>query len=283
MLNRIFIIIITLIQAISLTTFTCIANANEVTEDEIFQLYKPDYQDEEPIILDFGTDLVKIDANTTISDERSIKDLRKQNIDIDLTIEQEPEIDAFEELVNDGLLALNKGHYEAADVLYRKALKFDPDNNDIFFAIGYANQMMGKNNIAKDYYKKVLKNDKFYEKAFQNYFTILAYENPSFTIKKLREMVQTNPYHPVILSQLGSTYFSINNMQLALRYFLRALQMDPDNAHYNYKTAIIYEQLKDFETASEFYNNTLKYMDDVDDIELNRQDIIERIRYLGQI
>lgn len=271
---------------IASVSFSLKCSAQEAKEEEIFNLYTPDYQNEEPIVLDFGADLVKItsDVTTTGSNKRDLDDLKSRKIDITIedTTPHDQGIETFEEFVNDGLLALSKGHYEAADILYRKALKFDSQNNDIFFAIGYANQMMDNNEIAKDFYKRILKTDKYYVKAFQNFFSILAHENPSYTIQKLKEMAQNNPYHPVILSQLGATYFKVNNLQLALKYYLRALQMDPQNAQYNYNTAIIYEQLKDYEFAIQYYENTLKHMDDYENADLSRVEIAERIRYLGR-
>lgn len=257
--------------------FLC--NAQEVKEDEIFNLYKPDFvNEEEVIILDFTPDLVQITPE--FSEAKGVESLTSPTIDIN--VEQErptPEVVTFEDLTSDGLLALKKGHYEAADVLYRKALELEPENTDVLFAIGYANQMMDKNNVAKEFYKKILKVDKYYVKAFQNFFAILVKENPSYAIQKLKEMVQANPYHPVILSQLGAVYFHINDLQLALRYYLRAIQMDPDNAGYFYNIAVIYEQLKDYETAIQYYEKTLHYIDE--NSAFNRLEILEKIRSLG--
>ena len=222
--------------------------------EEVFDLYTPKKGDNEDIVLELASpSLLNLQSE-------GAENFPPSQHSFDLTLDQVGQ--SFEDIVNDAYLAAYKGHYEAADVLYRKAWKLDPENADILFAIGYTNQRLGNNQIAKQFYREVLKHDQYYVKAFRNFFIIISKEDPSFAIAKLSEMVEANPLHPVILSELSHVYDQVGNMQLALKYILKALEVDPENAGFHCDAGILYEDMKDYETAKYHYSEALKYLSD---------------------
>lgn len=243
---------------------------DDVLVQEVFELYAPKSDITEEIVLELASPNV-----LSLQGELS-KDLPESQYNFDLTLDQVGQ--TFEDVTHDAFLAIQKGHYEAADILYRKALKLDPENADILFAIGYTNQKLGKNQIAKKFYREVLQNDQYYVRAFKNFFTIISTEDPVHAITKLQEMAKVNPFHPVIIAELSHVYHRVGNSQLALKYILKALELEPHNGEHHCDAGILYEEMKDYETAKYYYSESLKRLRP--DSECDREAVKEKILYL---
>lgn len=266
-----------LLTIIVLLLWPSLVMAGILVDQDVFNQYQG------PSLPPIGGSLDQGTIDLNFSDDSSLTPVTISDQPITAESQVPIEVDdamavTLDDLLRDAGLALSSGHFESADILYRKALVGNETNTDILYAIGLANQKMHNYLVAKEFYRRVLVLDPNHNDAFKNFFRILSLENVSYAKDKLLSIAKNNE-RPVVFSELALIYNNEGDLQLALKYAKKALDLAPQDAEYNYNMAVIYDKLKDYETAIFFYNRVLKFYEGEGVID--RDAIMERIMFLN--
>jgi protein O-mannosyl-transferase len=156
-----------------------------------------------------------------------------------------PDFDAA--YINLGVIAEKQDDLAKARYFYKKALAIDPDvietNNNlgvIYWKEDYLEE-------AIDYYQKALSIDPNYPQAQINIveaYSVLGTRHAQKgefvkALELLQNALSINPHHPEVLNNIGTIYASEGNRDEAIRYYEKAILVDPDfeDAHINLERA----------------------------------------------
>lgn len=82
-------------------------------------------------------------------------------------------------------------------------------------------------------------------------------ENVDMALVYFRKAVEENPDDGQALAALAMAYATVDEVNLAMPLLRKALRLAPDNAEVLFSAAAIYDGLDNFEAASEFYDRTI--------------------------
>jgi cytochrome c-type biogenesis protein CcmH/NrfG len=83
----------------------------------------------------------------------------------------------------------------------------------------------------------------------------------SFSLDSYGRAITRDPLNPVLRLTVGGIYFSINNYDMAIRFFTDAVNLKPDYANANFNLAIALAQKGDFVSAQTIAERTVSLLD----------------------
>jgi len=119
--------------------------------------------------------------------------------------------------------------------LEKMALEY-PDDPEIFFILGNEYYDQAVPDLAKANYEKAIALDPEMVKARVNLAMLVAeVGEPDSARIMLEDVLRTNPGDPRALTDLGTIYYNLKDVDTAVKYYTAALEFDPNNAeaHYN--------------------------------------------------
>lgn len=203
------------------------------------------------------------------------------NLNVSLSKEEKEE--KQEDILLQAYKSAMLGQFEASLFLYKKALKNDPKNVDILFGLGSLYQKLNQYDEAKAAYKEIFAIDPKYQKAVQNYISMIALESPSNALKELAILEKANPEFSPVQAQIGMVLAGIGDYVNAEKYLKRAIELSPEIVNYRYNLAVVYDHLNSYENAIILYNQTLKFANAGESLPQSSDYIISRIEYLQRL
>jgi Tfp pilus assembly protein PilF len=187
------------------------------------------------------------------------------------------------ELLSSAYQALMVGHYEAAAVLYKKAVAQDPNNVNAIYALGTIYQKQQDLELAKQYYTQVLSQQPSHQKALNNFLTILSADKPEAALHELLELEQVMPNFAPIKAQIGLVYAAMNDYTQGERYIRYALSLSPQEGIYKYNLAVLYDKMQKPQLAIKFYQQALEAKTQNPKLAVSEQKIYERLKHINNL
>jgi len=128
---------------------------------------------------------------------------------------------------NLGNAYFQKGHYEKAIKLFKRALRLEYSYPFIHYNLGVAYEESGMINKAIKEYKASL--SKHHDNALAYYNLGTIYDKQGYhtrAIKAYKQALKNNPYKPSVHNNLGNTYESLGKTEMALREYAKAVEID---------------------------------------------------------
>jgi tetratricopeptide (TPR) repeat protein len=144
-------------------------------------------------------------------------------------------------------LAINKqraGNLKAAESLYKKILKKQPDNIDVLHMLGVIYSQFGNYDLA---------------------------------IKNIRKVLQLNPNNAQAYYNLGNIFRNKGRFDDAVSAYQKALKIDPNFTSAYYNLGIIWEEKREFDKAIECYQETLQLNPDMASAYCNLGNIFQKM------
>ncbi len=147
---------------------------------------------------------------------------------------------SIEKLINQGFKYHQDGLLDDAESMYMEALKLDNNNAQLYNLIGVLRFQKFDIDAAIDYIQKAIsisKSEYYYESLFQvlirkeDYELILSYE---------KEVSILYPKSFTLLFNLGYAYKKLGNFECALKYYEKALYVNPTSYEGWYNLANLY-------------------------------------------
>ncbi len=122
-----------------------------------------------------------------------------------------------------------RGDYAAAREILEKALRNFPERNELFFKLGYVNQLLGENETAIYFYSELLRRDSFNLDALNNLGVALKDDGKYKEAEKFLKIAkEINPKNASALNNLGLVEEALGNFERAIQYYDSALEIKPN-------------------------------------------------------
>jgi Tfp pilus assembly protein PilF len=136
------------------------------------------------------------------------------------------------QLLNDGVSALNSGNVSSARADFNAILSTDPsnkygDNKIAYYDLGVLNQTQGDKTAAESDYQNAIKIDPTYTGAEYNLAIEETAADPSGAIALYRQVVSDNPSDVNAIYNLGLLLYETGQKTEGDTYLNQALQMAP--------------------------------------------------------
>ncbi len=158
---------------------------------------------------------------------------------------------------------VEKGEYQAADSLYRLAIKIDSLNPRLYADLGYFYSMQGNSELAEENYLKAVKlNPENYVSIYELaafYYSENRFDEATREMKRAAEIA---PSHLTILYGMGLCQYGMGNIDEALKTFKKINAIDSTQSHILQNIGTCYFYKEDYESASQYYNRALEYNPD---------------------
>ncbi len=172
-----------------------------------------------------------------------------------------------------GLVMMEKGKYQEADLAFRQALIGDPDNAEYHINLGDANFYGGVPSLAISEYEKALQID---TASLEVYFhwaeACLEMRDYNCALEKLRTVLSKDSTHAPAWRRAGEIYFKaalsargkdrVERFKETIGSYRRYLELSnaqPDSAHVRvfFELAMSYVNLSGFEEAANYFEKVL--------------------------
>lgn len=161
-------------------------------------------------------------------------------------------------LLDYGKKWLEKDQQEISFDYFLEALKYDPENSEVYYALAINNQ------YAKDYEKAItmVKKALSFEKKAK-YYLLLGYlfdeeNNPILSRKSFEDVLRLEPNNTEAMSFLGIFYAQEKKYDKAIELFSDIIKIDKNNQDAYYNIALCYEYLDNKVRAYEYYKKLLE-------------------------
>jgi Flp pilus assembly protein TadD len=152
---------------------------------------------------------------------------------------------------------LEAGQYSNAIDIYNKQLKKNPSDVEALSGKAVALQKAGRDTEAMAAYQQLLDLNPRDVEALTNYLGLLQKQNPDQALSRLSALSQQNPDNAAISGQTAMVYAGMQDTPNAIRYFQKAMALDPTNATYPFNLGVLYDRLGTTDKARAAYNAAL--------------------------
>ena len=185
---------------------------------------------------------------TFIGDQNSALDCLKKLNKISPTIE------SIREISN---IYIDKGETEKSEEIIQHFFESNKSYSELYKGIRHVKA--GRNKLAEEAYKKVLKKDKNNVDALR-LLGLLAFKQNNYPIaeKLFIRGIQLNPTFKLLWENLAKCFRLQNKFQHAQKAFENLLKLDPNNLEAMGALGTIHIRLSNFDEGIEIYKNLLK-------------------------
>jgi len=139
-----------------------------------------------------------------------------------------------------------KGAYDSAKQSYESALKFNPENPEIYLLLARLETANKDNKAAQEYIAKSLEKKSDYAEAIYFLSQIQVSEgNLPEAIKSVEAVATLSPSDSGVFFQLGLLYYSEKQYSNSVLAFTRAINLNPQYANAKYFLGLSLHQTKD--------------------------------------
>jgi tetratricopeptide (TPR) repeat protein len=173
--------------------------------------------------------------------------------------EIEIDVDKSAEHLTRGNALLNEGKLREAISQFQVAIRFNPDDEDLYYNLAFAQTRVGETEAAKRSYQKALEIYPDYVEAHNNLGNILVAEGKfDEAIEHFQKALAQDDKNASTHNNLGTAYARQNKIARSLAHFETAVQLRPDypDAQFNLGNAYLF--LRRIDDAIDQYNKLLQ-------------------------
>jgi tetratricopeptide (TPR) repeat protein len=161
-----------------------------------------------------------------------------------------------------GFVFFERGYFEQAEAFFQQALKDDPNSAEALYGLGSAYLQEKKTNEARECFQRALQLHASYPgtlpNAWNNLGILAAREgNIDLAIQYFHRALQIDPEHSIALQNLGSAYRQKKDWPQATRALEHALALNPDDPESNYSLGMVYAQQDDTKIAYDYFQKAI--------------------------
>jgi tetratricopeptide (TPR) repeat protein len=161
-----------------------------------------------------------------------------------------------------GFVFFERGYFGQSEVFFRKALQDDPNSAEALYGLGSAYLQQQKTKEARGCFERVMQLHASYPgtipNAWNNLGILAAREgNTDLAIQYFQRALEIDPEHSIALQNLGSAYRQKKDWVQAKNALDRALALNPDDPEANYSLGMVYAQQNDTERAYQYLQKAL--------------------------
>ncbi|MBX9848564.1 MAG: tetratricopeptide repeat protein [Rhodocyclaceae bacterium] len=160
--------------------------------------------------------------------------------------------------ISQGYEALQKGDLKAAQHAYERALAADSRNLDTLYGLASIALQRGNNNLAEDYYFKILELDPRDAVALSAMTGLRGKANGSNAESRLKGIIAEQPNVAALHLALGNLYAQDERWRDAQQSYFLALKNDSESPDAAYNLAVSLDQLRQDKLAIQYYNEALR-------------------------
>jgi tetratricopeptide (TPR) repeat protein len=161
-----------------------------------------------------------------------------------------------------GYVFFERGYFGQAEAFYRQAVADDPQSAEALYGLGSSYLQQQKSNQARDCFQRALQLHASYPgtipNAWNNLGILSAREGSTdLAIGYFQRALQIDPEHSIALQNLGNAYRQKKDWPQAQRMLERALALNPDDPEANFSLGMVFAQQNDTERTYEFLQKAL--------------------------
>jgi tetratricopeptide (TPR) repeat protein len=161
-----------------------------------------------------------------------------------------------------GSLFFERGYMEPAEDFFKLALRDDPSSAEALYGLGSVYLEQQKTKEARESFERAIHLQASYPgtlpNAWNNLGILAARESKTDeAIRYFQRALEIDPNHLIALQNLGNAYRQDKRWEDAKRTLQRALQLSPDNAEANYGLGMVFAALNDTEHAYEYLGKAI--------------------------
>jgi tetratricopeptide (TPR) repeat protein len=161
-----------------------------------------------------------------------------------------------------GSLFFERGYMQPAEDFFKLALKGDPSSAEAFYGLGSVYLEQQKTTGARESFERAIHLQANYPGTLPNAWNnlgILAARGGQTdeAIRYFQRALEIDPNHLIALQNLGNAYRQGKRWEDAKSTLQRALQLSPDNAEANYGMGMVFAALNDTELAYKYLGKAI--------------------------
>lgn len=161
-------------------------------------------------------------------------------------------------LNNLGNIYYQQQNYSEAETCYKKALTLKPNYADAYYNLGNIFTQQEKYSEATEYYQKSLAIDNNHVEALRNLATLqLSLNQIDDALKHFLRLSQLQPTAEIYFN-IGTIYMNKNRFKDAIEYFTESLKLQPDYVDAHLNLGVIYLKIENYTKATEHYQQALQ-------------------------
>lgn len=165
----------------------------------------------------------------------------------------------IKEWIDKGSNYFDKGKFNEAINVYKKALDLEPKNVDVLIKIGLSYRHLEEYETAIDYYDKVLEIEPDNKTALNNIGYVMEVRGEiEDAIEMYKKSLEIDPNYDIPLVNLTNIYFDRKEYIKAITVFKDALKIDPLNTANWIDLGRAYRFLENYDKAIMAYSKALK-------------------------
>jgi len=161
--------------------------------------------------------------------------------------------------------------FKKAQEYYQKAVRINPKLPQAYLGLGEVFRVLGKSTQAVKTYSRLLDlfvdDEKVYVKVIEAYGRAIANNPQDGLYKEKREEVladfeqlsKRKKYNAADYFNLGFLYEQVGGKEEAMRFYAKALQLQPDNAQALYNLADLYQDAGNYKIAMALYSRLVHF------------------------
>ena len=183
-------------------------------------------------------------------------------------------------VIKDAYLALQEGHLDRAEKLYRNALQSEGQNIDALLGLAAIAAQRGEVQQAIGFYERILDAEPRNATAQAGLIALIGQADPQMSEMRLKQLIAREP-SAFLYYSLGNFHANQNQWPAAQQAYFQAFQMQSDNPDYAYNLAVGLEHLNQSKLALTYYRKAIDLSFQKGRANFDQKRVIERIGQLS--
>ncbi|MEZ5692191.1 MAG: tetratricopeptide repeat protein [Rickettsiales bacterium] len=177
--------------------------------------------------------------------------------------------------------AINSGKNEVAIDIYKNILKDNPSNQPALFGLATLYHRARMFDSARSLYSRLLAINPRHRDGFNNFLVLLSDKAPNETLLELEKLESKNPSFSMIPAQIAFIYQKLGDSDKAIDKMLKAVSLSPENVVYRYNLAIMLDKKKEYKKAAGLYRQLIEDAARGEKIPGNIDNIQQRLTFIS--